>query len=116
MMGVKLPRHSPRLQRKLSHLLAMADRKQWGEGRQGVAGGGRAWGERAGSWGWLYRKQSQLLDDSALCHDLQIGRSVGPFQATRDRLGYGAQLALVPRVQANQANQWSEPPEPLRDS
>lgn len=38
-------------------------------------------------------------------HDLQIGRSVGPFQATRDRLGYGAQQVLVPRVQANQASQ-----------
>jgi hypothetical protein len=36
-----------------------------------------------------------------LCHDLQIGQSVGPLQATRDRLGYGAQQVLVPRVQAN---------------
>ena len=116
MMVVKLPRHSPRLQRKLSHLLALADQKQWGEGRQGVAGVGRAWGERAGSWGRLYRKPSQLLHGSAVRHDLQIGRSVGLFQATRDRLGYGAQQVLVPRVQANQARQWSEPPELLRDS
>ena len=74
--------------------------KQWGEGRQGVAGGGRAWGERAGSWGRLYRKPSQLLHGSAVRHDLQIGRSVGPFQSTRDRLVYGAQQVLVPMVQA----------------
>ena len=105
MMVVKLPRHSPRLPRKLSHLLAMADRKQWGEGRQGDLGGGRAHGERAGSWGRLNRKPSQLLHGSAVRHDLQIGRSVGLFQATHDRLGYGSQQVLVPRVQANKASQ-----------